>query len=55
MAANAGTTAEDAIKALPRPMRRRADPGFRVWEAFQITIPGLGNLHFNSTFVIGVA
>jgi amino acid transporter len=29
-------------------------PAFRVWEAFNIAIPGLGTLHFNSTFVIGV-
>ncbi|GHC10841.1 MULTISPECIES: APC family permease [Gemmobacter] len=46
MAANAGKTAEDAVAALT--------PALRNWEAFSIGIPGLGNLHFNSTFVIGV-
>ena len=29
-------------------------PAFRVWEAYALNIPGLGALHFNSTFVIGV-
>ncbi len=38
--------AADAVTALT--------PAFRVWEAFAVTIPGLGTLHFNSTFVIGV-
>ena len=28
-------------------------PAFRTWEAFNIPVPGLGGLHFNSTFVIG--
>jgi amino acid transporter len=56
MAANAGTTAEQAIQAVASADGVTAlTPAFRVWEAFQITIPGLGNLHFNSTFVIGVA
>jgi amino acid transporter len=55
MAANAGTGVEDAIKAVASADGVAAlTPAFRVWEAFQITIPGLGNLHFNSTFVIGV-
>ena len=55
MAANAGVAAEDAIKAVAATDGVAAlTPAFRVWEAFQITIPGLGNLHFNSTFVIGV-
>ena len=55
MAANAGTGVEDAIKAVAAADGVSAlTPAFRVWEAFQITIPGLGNLHFNSTFVIGV-
>ena len=55
MAANAGTAVEDAIKAVAATDGVAAlTPAFRVWEAFQITIPGLGNLHFNSTFVIGV-
>ena len=55
MAANAGVAVEDAIKAVAATDGVTAlTPAFRVWEAFQITIPGLGNLHFNSTFVIGV-
>jgi amino acid transporter len=56
LADNAGTTAEQAIQAVASADAVTAlTPAFRVWEAFQITIPGLGNLHFNSTFVIGVA
>ena len=55
MAANAGVAAEDAIKAVAASDGVAAlTPAFRTWEAFQITIPGLGNLHFNSTFIIGV-
>jgi len=29
-------------------------PAFRVWEALAIPVPGLGTLHFNSTFVVGM-
>ena len=55
MAANAGVAVEDAIKAVAATDGVTAlTPAFRVWEAFAITIPGLGTLHFNSTFVIGV-
>lgn len=55
MAENAGTTAEQAIQAVASADGVSAlTPAFRVWEAFAITVPGLGNLHFNSTFVIGV-
>jgi amino acid transporter len=55
MAANAGVGVENAIKAVAAADGVNAlTPWFRTWEAFQITIPGLGNLHFNSTFVIGV-
>ncbi|MCA0271831.1 MAG: APC family permease [Proteobacteria bacterium] len=55
MAANAGTTADAAIQAVASADAVSAlTPAFRVWEAFSITIPGLGNLHFNSTFIIGV-
>ena len=55
MAANAGVVVEDAIKAVAATDGVAAlTPAFRTWEAFQITVPGLGNLHFNSTFVIGV-
>ena len=55
IAANAGTTVEAAITAVATSDGVAAlTPAFRVWEAFNIAIPGLGTLHFNSTFVIGV-
>ncbi len=56
MAANAGVAVADAINAVAAADGVAAlTPAFRVFEAFTITIPGLGVLHFNSTFVIGVA
>jgi amino acid transporter len=56
MAANAGVVAADAIKAVAAVDGVAAlTPAFRVFEAFAFTIPGLGVLHFNSTFLIGVA
>ena len=56
IAANAGTGVEDAIKSVAAADGVSAlTPAFRVWEAFALNIPGLGTLHFNSTFVIGVA
>ena len=56
LADNAGTTAEQAIQAVASADGVAAlTPWFRVFEAFQLTIPGLGTLHFNSTFIIGVA
>lgn len=56
MAENAGVTAEQAIQAVAANAGVEAlTPWFRVYEAFAITIPGLGTLHFNSTFLIGVA
>jgi amino acid transporter len=55
IAANAGTGVEDAIKAVAAADGVAAlTPAFRVWEAFNLTIPGLGTLYFNSTFVVGV-
>ncbi len=55
MTDNAGTTAEAAIQAVASSDAVTAlTPWFRVYEAFTITIPGLGTLHFNSTFLIGV-
>lgn len=55
MADNAGITAEQAIQAVASADGVNAlTPWFRVYEAFNITIPGLGTLHFNSTFIIGV-
>jgi len=55
MAANAGATAEQAIQAVASADGVSAlTPAFRVFEAFAFTIPGLGTLHFNSTFIIGV-
>jgi amino acid transporter len=56
MAANAGVAAEDAIKAVSSADGVAAlTPAFRTFEAAAFTIPGLGTLHFNSTFLIGVA
>lgn len=56
MAANAGIAAEDAIRAVAATDGVTAlTPWFRSFEAFALTIPGLGTLHFNSTFIIGVA
>lgn len=56
MAANAGATAEQAIRAVASADAVAAlTPWFRTFEAFALTIPGLGTLHFNSTFIIGVA
>jgi amino acid transporter len=55
MAENAGVTAEQATQAVAANAGVEAlTPWFRVYEAFTITIPGLGTLHFNSTFIIGV-
>ena len=45
LTANAGKTAEDGVAALT--------PAIRSWEALAFNIPGLGVLHFNSTFVVG--
>ena len=56
MAENAGVAVGDAISAVAAADGVAAlTPAFRVWEAFNIAVPGLGTLHFNSTFVIGVA
>ncbi len=55
IAANAGTTPEAAIAAVASADGVAAlTPAFRVFEAFNIAVPGLGTLHFNSTFIIGV-
>ena len=54
MAANAGTTAPDAIAAVSSAAAVDAlTPAVRTWQALALTIPGLGTLHFNATFVIG--
>src|SRR5882672_1525717 len=54
LGANAGKTAQDAIAALlPADGVSALTPALRTWEAFGIPIPGLGIMHFNSTFVIG--
>ena len=54
IAANAGTSEADAIAAVANADAIAAlTPAFRVWELVAVTIPGLGTLHFNSTFVIG--
>ncbi len=55
MASNS-VSAADAIQAVAAADAVTAlTPAFRVWEAFTISVPGLGTLHFNSTFLIGVA
>lgn len=55
IAANAGTAAPDAIKAVATADAVAAlTPAFRTWELLAVPIPGLGTLHFNSTFIIGV-
>jgi amino acid transporter len=54
IAANAGTSPADAITAVATADAVAAlTPAIRNWEALQIAIPYLGNLHFNATFVIG--
>jgi amino acid transporter len=54
VAANAGTSVDDAIKAVANADAVAAvTPAVRTWEALALTIPGLGTLHFNSTFVVG--
>lgn len=47
--ANAGKAATDAIAALTA----AGTPAIRSWELAGVAIPGLGTLHFNTTFVIG--
>ncbi len=47
VAANAGKTATDGVAALT--------PWFQTWEPFALNIPGLGALHFNTTFMVGAA
>jgi amino acid transporter len=55
IAANEGVAVADAIAAVASADGVAAlTPAFRVFEAFALTIPGLGTLHFNSTFLIGV-
>jgi amino acid transporter len=54
LAANAGKSATDGINALLTSDGVSAlTPALRTWEALTFNIPGLGALHFNSTFVIG--
>ena len=56
IAANAGTAPADAIAAVSSADAVSAlTPAFRVWEAAALSVPGIGTLHFNSTFLIGVA
>lgn len=56
IAANAGTAAPDAIKAVATADAVAAlTPALRTMELLAVPIPGLGTLHFNSTFIIGVA
>ena len=55
MTANAGTALPDAIAAVAASDGVAAlTPVVRTFEAFAFSIPGLGTLKFNSTFLIGV-
>ena len=55
LAANPGTPVDAAIRAVAQADGVAAlTPAFRSWEALALTIPGLGTLHFNATFVIGL-
>lgn len=54
ISANAGTAPVDAIKAVASADGVAAlTPAVRTWTALDLAVPGLGTLHFNSTFVIG--
>jgi amino acid transporter len=56
MAAHAGVASADAISAVASADGVAAlTPAFRSFEALALNVPGLGALHFNSTFLIGVA
>ncbi len=55
IAAHAGTAPADAIKAVVSADGVSAlTPAFRAWEAASFVLPGVGTLHFNATFVVGV-
>lgn len=52
--AHAGTAPADAITAVASADGVAAlTPAVRTWEALSFNIPGLGALHFNSTFLVG--
>ncbi len=54
IAAHAGTVPTDAIKAVASADGVAAlTPALRTWEALTFSIPGVGAMHFNSTFIIG--
>lgn len=54
LTAHAGTAPADAITAVASADAVAAlTPAIRTWEALTFNIPGLGALHFNSTFVVG--
>ncbi|MEI6097151.1 MAG: APC family permease, partial [Alphaproteobacteria bacterium] len=51
----AGTLPADAITAVATADGVSAlTPAFRTWQALEFTVPGLGTLHFNATFLVGV-
>ncbi|MGQ0610556.1 MAG: APC family permease [Paracoccaceae bacterium] len=54
VAANGGTPEEAMTAVATADGIAALTPAFRVFEAFALSIPGLGVLHFNSTFIIGV-
>ncbi len=55
IAANAGTAPADAITAVATADGVSAlTPWLRTFEAATLAVPGIGTLHFNATFAIGV-
>ena len=51
---NAGRTAQEGINAiLSADAVAALTPAIRTWEALAVPIPGLGQLHFNATFIFG--
>lgn len=56
LAANPGATPDAGIHALlTKDAVTALTPAIREWSALELPIPGLGSLHFNMTFFIGVA
>lgn len=55
LAANPTRAISDAVQAILAPEAIAAlTPTIRSWELLQIPVPGLGILHFNTTFALGV-
>jgi amino acid transporter len=54
IAANEGVAPADAISAVATADALCALQPVRCWTAAELAVPGLGTLHFNSVFVVGV-